>query len=376
MNPPGAPLRSPTPPLGYRPALDGLRGLAILLVVPFNFGWSLPGGYIGVDVFFVLSGFLITSLLLEEWSAKGGIAFGAFYMRRALRLLPALLFLLLALSLASTLLISRENARENYVASLAALFYVGNWVMALGQGRHYELMGALAHTWSLSVEEQFYLIWPPVLALILSRGGGVRNVARLAAIGVLGAAVWRVVLVGSGAHPLRIYAGTDTRADALLMGCLMAALFYLGLFDRSWIRRAAPWISWMALLSILSCALLLPPNSNLTMERVGFPLVAVLVALLLTSLLADPAGTVGRVFSWEPMVAVGRVSYGMYLWHYVVAAFLTEERLGIPSSGVQIARVAGTAAAVVFSWYAIERPALRLKKRWTRVKANAVPGGR
>jgi len=111
------------------------------------------------------------------------------------------------------------------------------------------------------------------------------------------------------------------------------------------------------------------------MERVGFPLVAVLAALLLTSLLADPAGTVGRAFSWEPMVAVGRLSYGMYLWHYVVAAFLTEERLGIPSSGVQIARVAGTAAAVVFSWYAVERPALRLKKRWTRVASRALPEG-
>jgi peptidoglycan/LPS O-acetylase OafA/YrhL len=355
--------------------LDGFRGLAILLVVVSNFGWGLRGGYIGVDLFFVLSGFLITSLLLEERAARGGIAFGAFYMRRALRLLPALLFLLLAFCLVSTVLTSPEDARENYLASLAALFYVGNWVLGLGQGRHYELMGALAHTWSLSVEEQFYLLWPPVLALILSAGGGAKTVARAAGVGVLAAVLWRAILVSSGAHPLRIYAGTDTRADALLMGCLMAALFSLGLFTRGWIRRAAAWTSWVALLCLLAGAALLPLNDDPTMEMVGFFAVAIFAAVLMSSLVVLPGGPVGKVFSWGPLVAVGRVSYGVYLWHVVVAAFVTQERLGLPSPGVQLLRVLATAAVVVFSWYAIERPALRLKKRWTRIGKLREPAG-
>lgn len=353
--------------LGYRPVLDGFRGLAILLVVVFNFGWGLGGGYIGVDLFFVLSGFLITSLLLEERAVKGRIAFGAFYMRRALRLLPALLFLLLLFCLASTVLTSPADARENYLASLAALFYVGNWVLGLGQGGNYELMGALAHTWSLSVEEQFYLVWPPLLALVLSLGKGTKAVAWTAGAGVLAAAIWRVTLVGSGAHPLRIYAGTDTRADALLLGCFVAALFSLGLFSRGWIRRAAAGASWVALFCVLAGAALLPPNSNPTMERVGFLLVAVFAAVLLCSLLVLPDGLLAKVFSWRPLVVVGRVSYGVYLWHVVVAAFITEDRLGLPSPGVQILRILGTGLAVGFSWLAVERPALRLKKRWTRI---------
>jgi peptidoglycan/LPS O-acetylase OafA/YrhL len=367
VNPEGEPHGPPTTHLGYRPVLDGFRGLAILLVVVFNFGWGLRGGYIGVDLFFVLSGFLITSLLLEERGARGRIAFGAFYMRRALRLLPALLFLLLSFSLVSAVLISPEDARENYLASLAALFYVGNWVLGLGHGRNYELMGALAHTWSLSVEEQFYLVWPPIMAIVLSRGGGAKAVGRAAGLGVLIAALWRATLVSSGAHPLRIYAGTDTRADALLMGCLMAALFSLGVLSLGPVRRAAAWTSWGSLLSILVGAVLLPLNDDPAMEMVGFLLVAVLGAVLLSSLVALPEGPVGRIFSWPPLVAMGRVSYGLYLWHVVVAAFLTEERLGVSYPAAQVLRILALGVVVAFSWYAIERPALRLKRRWARV---------
>jgi len=348
--------------LGYRPSLDGLRGLAILVVVAYNLHWGLPGGYLGVDLFFVLSGFLITSLLLEEYRRNNRIDFRSFYMRRALRLLPALMFMLALLCLGSLILHSREQAEENFLASLIALFYFGNWVLAAG-GFH--ILGTLAHTWSLAVEEQFYMAWPPVLAVLLNLQRP-RRILGCLGLAIVMSALWRLQLSLSGAPPYRMYAGTDTRADALLLGCLLSFLLYR--------TKARSWSCFKARFGVTACAvfmavtLFLPPDSAYFMTCGGFTAVAVTASLLLGHIVVYPDGILSRGFSFRPLVILGKVSYGLYLWHVVLGHFVDSGRTGL--DGFALATLQGVviAAAVAFSWFFIEQPALRLKKRWSRVE--------
>jgi len=235
-------------PTGYWPALDGFRGIAVVLVVAFNLELGLPAGYVGVDMFFVLSGFLITALLLREHDSAQRINLGAFYVRRALRLIPALLILTLLLCGAATLLHPPELARHYYIGSLAALFFVGNWIMALDPANGSLVMGPLAPTWSLGVEEQFYLVWPLVLGWMLAhrvRIGGV------VISGIVASAAWRVWLSYEGVHPWRIYCATDTRADALLIGCLLAVLLARSDIAHRVSGRALSVASWGALTALL-----------------------------------------------------------------------------------------------------------------------------
>lgn len=350
--------------LGYRPALDGLRALAILLVIPYNWHWGVAAGYLGVDVFFVLSGFLITSLLLEEHHATGRIDLPAFWARRALRLLPALLLLLTALLLMS------PSARANPLGPLLVLFYVGNWALALTD-HGYEILGGLAHTWSLSVEEQFYLIWPPILLVLLRRGASVRALAQVAGVGVVLSFLLKWGLSVAGAPPLRIYTGTDTRADALLIGCLLALLARIPSRPIQGALRVPSWAGWLALVALVSVAAVIgPSDTSPWMQRGGFTLAALVAATVLAHIVASPGGAMARLFSAQPLVWTGRVSYGLYLWHPLVGAFSGDDRFGVHPAlavGLQVIALIG---AVLFSWLAIERPALRLKRRWSRAGSS------
>ena len=206
--------------LGHRPALDGLRAIAVLVVMAHH-GYVLGfrGGSIGVDIFFVLSGFLITSLLLEEWDRTEGISFGKFYLRRVLRLLPALLLLLFFVEVYALGVLRGPRLWEMQKAILAVLFYASNWFsIARPDG-----LGPLSHAWSLSIEEQFYLLWPPLLFLLLRSR---LRMSLIAAVIVLlaGAAAVHRAFVWTGPESLwRIYNGLDTRIDELLAGCGLAA---------------------------------------------------------------------------------------------------------------------------------------------------------
>ncbi|MEJ7871946.1 MAG: acyltransferase, partial [Rubrobacteraceae bacterium] len=204
--------------LPYIPGLDGLRALAVIAVLLYHAGprWA-PGGFLGVEIFFVISGYLITSLLLAEWRQRGRIDLAAFWVGRARRLLPAL-YLLLVVTLAFAVLFLPEEVAGLRVDALAAFGYVTNWYFVLGQESYFEAVGRpslVQHLWSLAIEEQFYLLWPLLFAAGMSLGMRRWWRCRLllaALVGAAASALLMTFLYGAGVEPSRLYYGTDTRA--------------------------------------------------------------------------------------------------------------------------------------------------------------------
>ncbi|MBI4658323.1 MAG: acyltransferase [Verrucomicrobia bacterium] len=342
--------------------MDGLRGIAILCVLAVNCG--LPffrGGFIGVDLFFVLSGFLITALLTEEWENSGTISLRRFYRRRALRLLPALVVLLLACCLYAACVQSPEKARTTYRETIWVLFYFANWMLAAEQA-----VGSLDHAWSLSVEEQFYLVWPAVLCGLLVRGIRRPWIILLVVSLAAAAAVWRAFLWSHGTHYLRLYYGSDTRADALSAGCLLGLLFCWKLIPttRTW-RETLRVAAWIAILFLAAIGFLVPHDSPL-LYRGGFTLIALGAAALILQSVAVPESAIPRGLSWPLLVWIGRISYSLYIWHWPVFQILRAERLaalGWSPALALVLRLAAVFGAACLSYYLVERPFLRLKRR-------------
>ncbi|MES1187396.1 MAG: acyltransferase [Myxococcales bacterium] len=353
--------------LGQRlPALDGLRGLAVLAVVGFHGGAPLTaGGFIGVDVFFVLSGFLITSIIATEQLTTGSINLRNFYMRRVLRLAPALL-LLLAVYAAGSIAFSKTASR-NLIDALITLFYATNWARAYSLHAPLDL----GHTWSLSIEEQFYLTWPLLLGLLLRRLGRVRT--QQVALGLAGFA-WlaRAALVFAGSTELRIYSGLDTHADGLLLGC---ALALAGVTDNARkTGRVLPSYAPAVALVVLCAFLLLGNWKSREMFLGGFAAVNIAAATLIASIaLGTAEGPASRILSllrFRPLIWVGTISYGVYLWHYPIFRML--KALGFsrwPRLGIGVTL---TFALASLSFYLLEQPALRMKKRF-ELRRSAVP---
>jgi peptidoglycan/LPS O-acetylase OafA/YrhL len=334
-------------PVGvYKPQLDGLRALAITLVVIYHINPSLlPGGWIGVDVFFVLSGYLITSILEHELCATSSIATGNFYVRRVLRLTPAF-WLLLAFVIFVDVLFSHK------VDGLRAVFlsaaYLMNWNRAFG----WYPQTLLGHTWSLAMEEQFYLVWPLILCVF----------GRRSPLGfILGAAcavvAWRVYLVCSGADPERTYNGFDTHSDALLIGCALAFAKSGSPLESFSLR-----FGWVPIFVILLSSVTLTHESPLT-QSFGLTITALAAAWLLWATLHDDR--IARLFSIKPAVYTGRISYGWYLWHYPIislGAHLTE-KLGHRALFAAASATLAFAIAALSHKY-VEAPFLRMKARF------------
>ncbi|OMC41762.1 hypothetical protein A5740_21880 [Mycobacterium sp. GA-1841] len=355
------------------PALDGIRAIAVALVLAGHGGVpGVAGGFIGVDVFFVLSGFLITSLLLDEYRRTERIDLKGFWIRRAKRLLPAMVLMTLAVVIARDLFPSDavSSLRDDAVA---AFFWMANWVFVAGNTDYFsqgDTPSPLQHTWSLAVEEQYYVIWPLLVlaaALVLRRRrpNAVRGaVFGLAVLGVVASAVEAILLSGDDGLLNRVYFGTDTRAQALLVGAAAAALLVRdwsaltvsGTLIRARWRRWVAWILPVLGVLVLGAAAHLATGSAAEFRH-GLLIVVALGAVLVVAPVAlDQDGYVARALAWYPLVTLGVISYGVYLWHWPIFLILNGERTGLTGWSLLALRCAVTIAVSWVSWWAIEQP--------------------
>lgn len=345
----------------HRPALDGLRGVAVLAVVAYHLEPDrVPGGFLGVEAFFTLSGFLITSLLLAEHAETGRISLPAFWARRARRLLPALLlFLAVVVTYAAAVLpaSSRPGLRAD---GLAALAYASNWWQLADDQSYFDLSAGaspLAHLWSLAIEEQFYVVWPLVVAVGLRWRLGVLCAAGAVASFGLMAAV----------DPARAYLGTDTRAGGLLLGAGLAVV----LRRRPAPRAAGP----VALVAVAgwAAATMVVEESTVGLYRGGLAAFGLGMVAVVAASVSDRPSWARSALSLRPLRAVGRVSYGLYLWHWPVIVLLTAGRTGFRGPALLAARVAAMAALTLVSYRLVEQPVRRgrLPRPVARVAAPA-----
>jgi len=369
--------------------LDGLRAVAVALVVGFHFGvgW-LGGGFVGVDVFYVLSGYLITGLLLAEFARRERIGLMAFWLRRARRLLPALLLVLVAVSVLVRYAEPVGTFPGFRMQALSALFYFSNWWQIGTSGNYFAATGAVApltHTWSLAVEEQFYLVWPlvvlGVLHLVSSFARGVRALLVVSLVGVAASATAMALLFHPGANTTRVYFGTDTHAQSVLVGAALACA--LTLIDRRrgrvgtdpearspGARRLLALTGAAGLVVVVVASVVLTGSSALT-YRGGFLVVSVATAAIVVAVVAVPVGSPARVLAIAPLVWIGSISYGIYLWHFPVFVFLDAGRTGTRGPALFTLRVVATVALAAASFYLVERPVI--EGRFWRSARAVVP---
>ena len=360
------------------PALDGLRGAAVAAVLLYHASllsrtW-LAGGFLGVDLFFVLSGFLITSLLLVEFANDGHIDLRAFWVRRFRRLVPALLVVLVGVAIYAVIFARRVDLGQIRVDGLATLFYAANWG-AIGRGASYWdislVPSPLQHTWSLAIEEQFYLVWPIVVWLVARRIAArdrwrgitlARGIRHWALVGAVASAGLFVGLRALGASQTRVYEGTDTRAVALLLGVVVAA----ARFERSQRPAAEPEIEARRLrrleaAGVLAAALLgwawVSLQGTARLVYLGLlPACSVAVAIVIAAAAEPSSPVLGRAFSWAPLRWLGRISYGLYLWHWPIFLLLTPARAGTDGVILLALRIMVSLAVATVSYEFIEQP--------------------
>jgi peptidoglycan/LPS O-acetylase OafA/YrhL len=358
--------------LTYVPALDGIRAVSIIGVMFNHSGLSVgAGGFIGVSVFFVLSGFLITSLLVKEWARSGTVSLKRFWARRARRLLPALLVLLVAVALYAWLLAPPDTRGSLRIDAIASLFYFGNWHQIIA-GQSYFAQAAvespLLHTWSLAIEEQFYLIWPLIVLGMLKWWRRRGPLLVLAVVGALASAAEMFFLYHPGVDPSRLYYGTDTRAQDLLVGAVVAIV--LSTRRPATSRQSRYRYSALTLVAALAFGVVWSRlnESSAFPYRGGFLLADVLAALVILGVVQAPRELVARVLSWRPLTYLGQISYGLYLWHLPVFLVLNQARVGLTGwplfgvrSAVSFAFAVGSAKLVEIP---IRRGALRSWRAW------------
>ncbi|HET9732658.1 MAG TPA: acyltransferase family protein [Acidimicrobiales bacterium] len=366
----------PLPEHRHMPALDGLRALAVAGVVAYHLGLpGASGGYLGVDLFFVLSGFLITGLLVAERSDTGRIRLGGFWGRRARRLLPALLVVLAAVTVWAALGGPGVNRGVLRGDALAALFYVANWHFVAAHTSYFAQFQApspLEHTWSLAIEEQFYLVWPFVV-LAVGRWGGRRwrrtGLVVAVVAGVASVAAMALLTPAGSGDPSRAYFGTDARAFELLAGAALGFITAGRPRPSKSEGVALHWVGPVALAALLAgwCTLGGPPRWMFTG---GFAVAAGLAAVVIASVSRPDPGPLGRVLSLRPLRWVGRISYGLYLWHWPAIVLLTTKSTGLSGASLDLLRVAVTVAASTASFYLVEQPIRRGRPaRWRLVAA-------
>jgi peptidoglycan/LPS O-acetylase OafA/YrhL len=360
------------PSLSYVPALDGIRAISIIGIMANHngLGWAV-GGFISVNVFFVLSGFLITALLVKEWMKSSTISLRRFWARRARRLLPALFVLLIGMAIYAWLIAPPDTRSSLRINAISTLFYFGNWHQ-IASGQSYFAQTAapspLLHTWTLAIEEQFYLVWPLVVLGMLKWRRSLRALMVLTVTAACASAIEMGLIFHSGADPSRLYYGTDTRAQDLLIGAVVAIA--LARRGPAASRRGQRWMSTLVVVAALGFALewIRLNASSAFPYRGGFFLADVFVGLVILGVVQASRGLPARILSNRPLVYIGKVSYGLYLWHWPVILVMTSARVGLVGWPLFLLRSLTAFAFAVASSKFVELPirkgAIRSWRAW------------
>jgi peptidoglycan/LPS O-acetylase OafA/YrhL len=362
----------------YMPGLDGLRAIAVLAVIAYHeqLGWA-PGGLLGVGLFFTLSGYLITDLLLGQWRGSGKVHLGDFWLRRARRLLPAL-FVMLAIVTAWVTIFDRARLANLRGAVAAAATYSSNWYLIATHASYFSRFAApqpLDHLWSLAVEEQFYLLWPWVLLaglVVIRRRPAALKWLALPTLGLAAvSAVVMLMLYQPGFDPTRVYEGTDTRASGLLIGAALAMVWpssrAAGASRKTQIALDIPAVAGLAVIAFMIWRV---GEYSPFLYRGGLILLSAATAAVV-AVTACPGSVVGTALSWRPLRWLGVRSYGIYLWHYPVIVLTTPA-----NSTEDLARAAWQTAASIglaaVSWHFIEEPVRHgaLGRLWARLRTG------
>jgi peptidoglycan/LPS O-acetylase OafA/YrhL len=362
--------------LNYLPALDGVRAFAVIAVMMFHGGIPrMDGGFMGVDAFFVLSGFLITSLLIGEWRQTLTIKLGAFWARRARRLLPALLLMLLFVAFFAAVIVPKGTYGALRLDALSTLLYVSNWHFILINSNYFAENSATAspllHTWSLAVEEQFYLIWPLVVLGVMHFTRSLKALFVLCVAAAIGSAVWMYVVYDGGLNTNRAYLATDTRSQCLFIGCAIAVGLVLLAqrgHEQGRLAKGDLWrpasnaglavcgaLGIVGAIGAVSIWLLTTSLSSFPYSG-GFFLIGLSVGAVIVAAVAAPRSIVPRFLALAPIRYVGRISYGLYIWHWPLFIWLNHQRVGLYGWQLFVVRAAVTFAVSVASFHLVERP--------------------
>ncbi len=373
---PVADIAADPPPVDFKhmPALDGVRGIAILVVMIYHLELLMPelhpfvkGGFLGVDVFFVLSGFLITSILLSEYEKTSTISLKKFYIRRCLRLIPAFWLFLICLYLFGSFLLPEFQAGLVYGGYdfIYAITYTMNWFSASNHG----FDSNLNHAWSLSIEEQFYIIWSVVLFKVFSEKRKHKQILFLTLGFVAVLCISRALRGLLGTDMRTLYYSTDTRIDSLLIGCAASMIFIWKMVPVRELKSF--WFKTLCVVSVIGSLIILfgMSHEDLELYVIGLPIFNLSVAVMLYWLVSRQETLVHKILKTRILRWIGNISYGLYLWHYLMYEYAKKE---FATSGSQILVGMTLAFAIAAtSYYLVEKPFLRLKSRFNFKVANA-----
>lgn len=369
--PQAAPATKPPSGIGYMPVLDGLRALSVLMILGFHKLGPLTekisefvNGWVSVDLFFIVSGFLITSILLKERDTRGAFNLKNFYLRRWLRLAPAYFIFL---SIMCIWMIGRGQH------DFAAFFIAGAYLTNVDSMFAWGLIPAstgLLHTWTLGVEEQFYLFWPSCLKI---SGKQALKFSLLVCVVVY---FWRLWLVATDVSWGRIYVGFDTRIDSIMLGVASCFVWRSEVFRSKLLAFFSSTMTQFAIAAglLIWCHFMLHPGLGnkaqaLFLWGVQMPVVIFLICLLMTSLLANSSTLLGKLLSSKPLVWVGRLSYSIYLWHVVVnfpdVHKFFETICFHKKYLVELAKYGSCLGIASLSYYFVEQPFLKIKTKYS-----------
>jgi len=364
-------------PITHRPLLDGTRGVMMCVVLGYHLDGitKLPGAWVSMDFFFVLSGYLITTLLVREYEVGGRLDLRQFYKRRVRRLGPALLVTIAGVLVAAAI-IGRNEFPDLRADGLATLFYVANWHF-IWSAQSYFAAGDLSpfrHAWSLAIEEQFYLLWP-VLFWLLARLTRFDRRKMMAVLGVAAVAsmAWMSHLAGGHVDLSRAYYGTDTRGQGLIVGSILALILWHERWDGPRARRTAGWLGTAAFVGLVVMMFAFSDSSRAVYTRGGFLLIAVVSAVFVFGCARAERGPLAWIFGNPLSRHMGAISYCFYLWHWPIIVFLDEQRTGWSGAPLDTVRVVLAVLAAEATYWAIERPIH--SRRWELKRQGLVLGG-